>query len=116
MKSLNRLFIILLMTSFSFIICNCNNNTEENDNPQGGLTKNDNMRGVYFSVRILTCEKCVNKIQGTLLANQGVVSAEAFLDRPSNNVKIIYDPTLISLEQLKTVIERDNVIDDFKEF
>lgn len=58
---------------------------------------------VIIEVEGMTCEGCAVHINETLKKLKGVVSAEA--NYPQKNVKVVYNPKQITLEQIKKAID-----------
>ncbi|HXG85386.1 MAG TPA: heavy metal-associated domain-containing protein [Pyrinomonadaceae bacterium] len=58
---------------------------------------------VVIDVEGMTCEGCAAHINETLKKLSGVVSAEA--DYPKKNVKVVFNPKQITLEQIKKAID-----------
>ncbi len=50
----------------------------------------------------MTCEGCAVHINETLKKLKGVISAEA--NYPEKNVKVVFNPKQITLEQIKSAI------------
>ncbi len=58
---------------------------------------------VIIAVEGMTCEGCATHINETLKKLNGVVSAEASYQ--NKNVKVVFNPKQITLEQIKKAID-----------
>ncbi len=58
---------------------------------------------VVIEVEGMTCESCAVHISETLKKLKGVISAEA--NYPKKNVKVVFNPKQITLEQIKKAID-----------
>jgi copper chaperone CopZ len=58
---------------------------------------------VILSVDNLPCDPCLIKLHGKLRAMKGIESAKAKLGN-QDNLEVIYNPKLISLEQIKQAV------------
>ena len=56
-----------------------------------------------IEVEGMTCEGCAVHINETLKKLKGIISAEA--NYPQKNVKVVYNPKQITLEQIKKAID-----------
>ncbi len=70
--------------------------------PIDAETENQANKTVVIAVEGMTCEGCATHINETLKKLNGVVSAEA--SYPNKNVKVVYNPKKITLEQIKKAI------------
>jgi copper chaperone CopZ len=57
---------------------------------------------VIIAVEGMTCEGCAAQINEELKKLKGVISAEA--SYKNKNVKVVYNPKLVTLEQIKKAI------------
>ena len=71
--------------------------------PAAFETESQTNKTVVIAVEGMTCEGCATHINETLKKLNGVVSAEASF--PNKNVKVIFNPKQITLEQIKRAID-----------
>ena len=98
MNPMFRIFFISLITIVMLIICPCA--PIEND-PAIPIK---NLHYVQFSAKGFSCQNCAIALQGKLLANPGVISAEVFHVLPANNVRISYNKELTTVDDIKAII------------
>ncbi len=70
--------------------------------PVAAETENLANKTVVIEVEGMTCEGCAVHINETLKKLKGVISAEA--NYPRKNVKVVFNPKQITLEQIKSAI------------
>jgi copper chaperone CopZ len=71
--------------------------------PAAAETESQTNKAVVIEVEGMTCESCAVHISETLKKLKGVVSAEA--NYPKKNVKVVFNPKQITLEQIKKAID-----------
>lgn len=94
------------MKSFNLKSLFSSKGSEEKDtslNRQATKKENINIVTKVFPVTGMSCSSCVKHIQTALNDQNGVISAEVNL--PNSNVKIEYDPEVISTKDLKATVE-----------
>lgn len=62
------------------------------------------MKNVTFKVEGMHCTGCASTIQALLQRNDGVKKASASFD--AGEARVFYDPTVISEDQVASVIEK----------
>ncbi len=62
------------------------------------------MKKVKFQLEELTCPSCINKIEGILSKQTGVIESKVLFH--SNKVKVDYDEMTASPDTLREVIEK----------
>ena len=76
--------------------------TPQNETSAFSSAENETNKTVVIDVEGMSCEGCAMTINQTLRKMKGVVSAEAsFKDK---NVKVVYDPKQITLDEIKQAI------------
>ncbi|MHD0397102.1 heavy-metal-associated domain-containing protein [Staphylococcus simulans] len=62
------------------------------------------MKQLKLHLETLTCPTCIKKIEGALNKTEGIASAKVLFN--SSKVKVKYDDTIISSEQINETIEQ----------
>lgn len=62
------------------------------------------MKQLKLQLETLTCPTCIKKIEGALSKTEGVESAKVLFN--SSKVKVKYEDTIISSEQISETIEQ----------
>ncbi|OHR58242.1 heavy-metal-associated domain-containing protein [Staphylococcus sp. HMSC061G12] len=62
------------------------------------------MKQLKLQLETLTCPTCIKKIEGALSKTEGVESAKVLFN--SSKVKVKFDDTIISSEQISETIEQ----------
>ncbi|UXR33517.1 heavy-metal-associated domain-containing protein [Staphylococcus simulans] len=62
------------------------------------------MKQLKLQLETLTCPTCIKKIEGALHKTEGVESAKVLFN--SSKVKVKYEDTIISSEQISETIEQ----------
>ncbi len=77
---------------------------EESDDspPAVAEPESQNRQTVVIAVEGMTCEGCAAQLNVALKRLKGVISAEA--NYPQKNVKVVYNPKLVTVERIKKAI------------
>ncbi len=109
MKTSLRTFLISFLITMPLIICSCGGgNKQSNDlsiDETHGLLPQAKEKLLLMRVPEIPCSSCKGKVEGVLKSANGIVNFKVFLkDEQNHNVVVVYDPALISVDQIKNLI------------
>ena len=98
---------ILILSAFLLIIsCQSNEKDEkiQGDNQDLIELKAENLVSIELQIGGMTCTGCENTISSGLLSLHGV--AEASASHLDSNAIVLYDTTLVNIEDMKSIVEK----------